>query len=111
MSIEGISLENFSATTHTETSLTPQARTCHAVFHSFLYDDSKQNSATTITRSKRIIELLKQHNIMLNALSKIWETQMVVLSNTDVPLHYTCCGVAGLFCYEYDFNFNNRLMK
>ena len=33
VSIEGIVLENFSAPTHTEISVTPQARICHAVFH------------------------------------------------------------------------------
>ena len=31
-SIEGITLDKFSATTHTETGGTLQARTCHAVF-------------------------------------------------------------------------------
>ena len=31
--IEGIGLEHFGAPMHTETAVTPQARTRHAVFH------------------------------------------------------------------------------
>ena len=34
------------------------------MFHSFLYDHRKQDSATTTAHRKRIIELLKQRNIM-----------------------------------------------
>ena len=48
-------MENFSTTTQTEVSTTPEARTFHAVFHSFLYDDIKQDSATTTAHIKRII--------------------------------------------------------
>ena len=42
------------------------------MFHSFLSDDRKQGSATTIAHRKRIIELLKQRKIMSNTLSIIW---------------------------------------
>ena len=90
MSIEGISLKNFSAPTHTETTETPQSRTRHAVFHSFLSNDIKQDSTKTIAHRKRTIELLKQHNIMSNALSTIWV-------NTDgCADHYRCATVLHL---------------
>ena len=59
VSIEGIALDHFSAPTHTEITGTPQDRTHHYVFHSFFSDDRKQDYATTISHSKRIIELLK----------------------------------------------------
>ena len=84
MSIEGIALDHFSAPTHTEITGTPQDRTHHYVFHSFFSDDRKQDYATTILHSKRIIELLKQRNIMSNTLITIWE-------NTDCcDDHYIC---------------------
>ena len=69
MSIEVIALEQFSAPTHIETEVTPQAHTRHSMFHSFFSGYSKQDSATTISHSKRTIELLKQRNIMSNMLS------------------------------------------
>ena len=71
--IEGIALEHFSAPTQTETSTTPQARTRHAMFHSFLYDYRKQDSDITIAHSKIIITFLKQHNIISAILSTIWK--------------------------------------
>ena len=53
-------------------------------FHSFLSDDTKQDSVKTTAHRKVIIELLKQQNIMSNALSTIWE-------NTDgCDEHYIC---------------------
>ena len=82
-------MEYFSEPTHTEIEGTPQARKSHAVFHSFLSDDSKQDSATTTAHRKHIIKLLKQRNIMPNTLSSIWLIQMVVLSTTYMLLHYT----------------------
>ena len=47
LSIEGISMEHLSATTHTETAPEPESHTRHAIFHYFVYDDRKQDSATT----------------------------------------------------------------
>ena len=41
--------------------------------HSFLSDNSKHDSATTISHSKCIIELLKHRNITSNILITIWE--------------------------------------
>ena len=43
------------------------------MFNSFLSDDRKQDSSTTNAHIKRIIEFLKQRNIVLNKLSTIWE--------------------------------------
>ena len=71
MSVKGILLEHFSAPTQTETAGTPQSCTRHALFHSFFSGDIKHNSATIISHIKRIIGLLKQHNIMPNTLSTI----------------------------------------
>ena len=61
MSIEGIALENFSALPHTEINISKKACPCHAVFHSFLSDDSKQDAVNTTAHSKRLIELLKNN--------------------------------------------------
>ena len=55
MYIEGISLDHLIATTHPETASVPESRTCHAMFHSFLYDDRKTDSTTTDAHSKHII--------------------------------------------------------
>ena len=45
----------------------------HAVFHSFLSDDSKQDAATTTAHSKRLISLLKNEKVLKTSLSIIWE--------------------------------------
>ena len=55
MSIEGISLDHFSATTNPETVSVPESFTHHAMFHSFLYDDRKTDSTTTDVHRKQII--------------------------------------------------------
>ena len=59
MSIEGISLENFSASTHTKIETTPQAGTHHVVLHYFFSDYRKHYATTTISHRKRIIKLFK----------------------------------------------------
>ena len=46
VSIEGIALEHFIASPHTEINLSTKQYPCHAVFHYFLSDDSKQYAAT-----------------------------------------------------------------
>ena len=70
--IKGIGLDNSIAPTQTETAGTPQSHTCHAVSSLVLSDDSKQDTATTISHSKHTIESLKQRNIVSNMLSTIW---------------------------------------
>ena len=72
MYIESITLYQFCTPTHTEKSVTAQARTRHTLFYSILSDDIKQDYATTIAHRKGIIELLKQLNMMSNTLCKIW---------------------------------------
>ena len=53
MSIEGIALEHFSAAPHADINSYTLSRQLRAVFHSFLYGDSKQDSDTTTSHSKR----------------------------------------------------------
>ena len=60
VSIECIVLEHFSALPHTEINSSTEPCPRHAVFHYFLSDDSKQDAATTTTRIKRLVELLKE---------------------------------------------------
>ena len=52
VSIEGIALESFSAVPQTNLNLTTPSRQRHAVFHSFLSYDSKQDAATTTAHIK-----------------------------------------------------------
>ena len=59
VSIEGIALEHFSEAPQADINSTTPSRQHHAVFHYFLPDDSKQDSATTIEQKKRLISLLK----------------------------------------------------
>ena len=73
MSIEDIVFEPVSAPTQKETAKIPQARTWHAVFHSFLSNYSKQDSDTTTAHIKHIIECLKQCNIMYDKLLTLLE--------------------------------------
>ena len=60
MSIEGIALENFSAAPQADINSSTLSRPRHAVFHSFLSDDSKQDAATTTAHSKLLISLDKK---------------------------------------------------
>ena len=73
MSIEVIALENFSAAPQADINSTAQSRPCHAIFHSFLSDDSKQDAATTTAHSKRLISLIKNKQLLTTSLSTIWE--------------------------------------
>ena len=52
VSIEVIALEHFSAVPQSDINSSSFSRPRHAVFHSFLSDDSKQDSATTTAHSK-----------------------------------------------------------
>ena len=62
MPIEGIILEMFSALPKTDINSTTPSRQRHEVFHSFLFDNSKQDAATTTAHRKRLISLLKDKN-------------------------------------------------
>ena len=57
VSIEGIALEHFSALPQTEINSSTKPCPCHAVFHFFFSDDSKQDAVNTTAHSKRSIEL------------------------------------------------------
>ena len=91
MSIEGILLEHFSASPHADINSSTLSRPRHAVFHSFLPDNRKQDAATTTAHRKSLISLINNKQVLTTSLSKIWETLMVVQNNTDVPLHCTLC--------------------
>ena len=73
VSIEGIALEHFSAAPHADINSFTLSRSRHAVFHSFLSDDSKQDAATTTAHSKRLISLLKNKQVLTTSLITIWE--------------------------------------
>ena len=55
VSIEGIALENFSALPQTEIKASTKPYPRHAVFHSFLSDDIKQDAASTTEHSKHLV--------------------------------------------------------
>ena len=55
VSIESIELEHFIAAPQVDINSSTLSRPRHAVFHSFLYDDCKQDATTTTAKSKRLI--------------------------------------------------------
>ena len=73
MSIEGIALEYFSELPNSHINSSAVSHQRHAVFHSFLSGNSKQDAATTTAHSKRFISLLKGKNVSTTLLSTIWE--------------------------------------
>ena len=52
MSIEGITLEHFSAVPQSDINSSTLSRPWHAVFNYFLSDDSKQDATTTTAHRK-----------------------------------------------------------
>ena len=64
MSIEGIALEHFSAAPQADINLSTLSHPWHAVFHSFLYDDIKEDAATNTAHSKRFISLLNNKQVL-----------------------------------------------
>ena len=73
VSIEVITLEHFSALPKSDINSTTPSRQRHAVFHSFLSDDSKQDADTTTSHIKPLISLFKEKKLMTTSFSKIWE--------------------------------------
>ena len=71
MSIKGIALDHFSALTKADINTSTSSRQRYAAFHSFLSDDSKQDSDTTTAHSKRLISLLKDRKVLSTYLSTI----------------------------------------
>ena len=66
-------MENFSALPQTEINSSTKSCPRHAVFRSFLSDDSKQDSTTTTVHIKSLIELLKEKKVLTSTLITIWE--------------------------------------
>ena len=66
-------MEHFRAAPQADINSSTLSRPRHAVFHSFLSDDSKQDAATTAAHSKRLISLLKNKQVLTISLSTIWE--------------------------------------
>ena len=73
MSIEGIALENFSAAPQADINQSTLSRPRHAVFHSFLSGDSKQDAVNTTAHRKRLLSFLKNKQVLTTSLSTIWE--------------------------------------
>ena len=71
--IEGIALEHFSTSPQADINSSTLSHPRHAVFHSFLSDDSKQDAATTTAHSKRLISLIKNKQVLSTSLSTIWD--------------------------------------
>ena len=69
-----------------ETLINSSIKSCqwHAVFHSFLYDDSKQDADTTTPHNKRLIDLLKERKELTSSLSTIKE------NTDDCGVQYIC---------------------
>ena len=73
VSIQAIALEYLSALPQTEINSSTKPCPHYAVFHSFLSDDRKQDSATTTAYSNCLIELLKKQKKLMSTLSEIWK--------------------------------------
>ena len=71
VSIEGISLEHFSALPKLGINASIKSYPRHEVFHSFFSDDSKKYSATTTAHRKCLIKMLKERNLLKSSLSII----------------------------------------
>ena len=89
--IEGIVLEHSSALPDTGINASTKWCPLHAVFHSFLSNDSKQDTVTTNVHRKNIIEFLKEEKYWRCIQVEYGKILMVVRSNIDVPRHYTVC--------------------
>ena len=87
MSIEVIALEHFSTAPQADINSSSFPRPRHAVFHSFLSDDRKQDAATTTAHIKRLISLLKNKQVLTTSLSTIW-------GNTDGCAEQHICSSA-----------------
>ena len=72
MSIKVIKLRFFSELAKADIYSTTQSHQRHAVFYSFLSDDSKHDPYTTTAHSKNLVSLLKEKKVMTKSLSKIW---------------------------------------
>ena len=65
-------MENFRAAPKADIKSYTISCQCHAAFHSFLSDDSKEDAATTTVHIKRLISLLNNKQVLTISLSTIW---------------------------------------
>ena len=65
-------MENFSALPKADIKSTTPSRQRHAVFHYFLSEDSKQDSATITTHINSFISLIKDKTLLTTSMSTIW---------------------------------------
>ena len=72
MSIEYIALENSITLPNSGIKLSTKSCLCHAVFRYFLSGYIKQDSATTNSHSKCLVELLKERKLCMSSLSTLW---------------------------------------
>ena len=66
-------MEHFSAAPQADINSTTPSRPRHALFNSFLSDESKQDADTTTAHSKQLISLLKEKQVLTTSLSPMWE--------------------------------------
>ena len=108
-------MENFSTLPQIEINSSTKSCPHHAVFHSFLLNDSKQDAATTTAHSKCLIELLEEQKVLTSTLITLW-------GNTDgCAEQYVCASVlyiirysveAHLYCdFFYFFRFSRGKRK
>ena len=97
MPIEGIALEHFSAAPQKDINSYILSRPRHAVFHSFLSDDIKQDAATTTAHIKQLISLLKKKILLTVSLSTIWE------NTNDYDKQYRCASTMYLMTVMSQF--------
>ena len=69
--MEGIALEHFKPELVNALINEENDEAIHAVFHSFLSDDSKQDGATCAAHSKHIIKELIDSNVLKTGLSTL----------------------------------------
>ena len=88
VSVEGFAFEHFSAAPQAYINSSTLSRPRHAVFHSFLSDDSKQDADTTTAHSKRLISFLNKKQVLTTSLSAISEN--TVLFSTTISVFPYC---------------------
>ena len=95
MSIEGITLEHFSAFTKGRYQYNCTIMSTPRSISLLLSDDSKHDAATTTVHSKRLISFLKEKKLLSASLSTIWE-------NTDgCAEQYICTSALYLVSVMY----------
>ena len=73
VSIEVINVEHFSATYYKTSLSSSHICTRHAVFHSFLSDNNKQDASKIDAHINQIIDLLGEYIYLGSGVSTIWD--------------------------------------